>query len=89
MPWHREAPLAQRGQSAAQQPFVGYLFTDAEGEPYNALGHTKHVWIAGRCRLVEDPEDIQAFFQRRAAATGQGDAHPKGGVSSNPLATNV
>ena len=57
-------------------PLVGYLFTDAAGEPYNALGYTKNVWIAGRCILVEDSEAIDAFFQRRAAATGQGDAHP-------------
>lgn len=59
-----------------KNPRVGYLFTDAEGEPYNALGYTKNVWIAGRCELVEDPDAIQAFFHRRAAATGQGDAHP-------------
>lgn len=59
-----------------RNPIVGYLFTDAEGEPYNALGYTKNVWISGHCEIVENPDDIQAFFQRRAAATGQGDAHP-------------
>ncbi|ETX08825.1 MAG: hypothetical protein ETSY2_03080 [Candidatus Entotheonella gemina] len=57
-------------------PIVGYLFTDAEGEPYNDLGYTKNVWIAGRCEIVEEPDEIQAFFQRRLAATGIGDAHP-------------
>ncbi len=59
-----------------RQPIVGYLFTDAAGEPYNALGYTKNVWIAGCCTLIEAPEAIAAFFHRRAAATGQGDAHP-------------
>ncbi len=63
-------------QHVRRHPVVGYLFTDAEGEPYNALGYTKNVWIAGRCRLIEDPEAIQAFFRRREQATGQGDAHP-------------
>ncbi|MCZ6876170.1 MAG: pyridoxamine 5'-phosphate oxidase family protein [bacterium] len=58
-------------------PLVGYLFLDAEGEPYNALGYTKNVWVAGRCEIVDDPDEIEAFFQRRAAATGQGDAHPQ------------
>ncbi len=57
-------------------PIVGYLFTDAAGEPYNALGYTRNVWVAGRCEIVEDPAAIQAFFQRRAAVTGRGDAHP-------------
>ena len=57
-------------------PIVGYLFTEAEGEPYNDLGYTKNVWISGRCEIVEEPDEIQAFFQRRAAATGIGDAHP-------------
>ena len=58
-------------------PMVGYLFLDAEGDPYNALGYTKNVWVAGRCEIIDDPEAVQAFFQRRAAATGQGDAHPQ------------
>jgi hypothetical protein len=57
-------------------PIVGYLFTEAAGEPYNALGYTKNVWIAGCCEIIEDPEVIHAFLQRRAAATGVGDAHP-------------
>lgn len=57
-------------------PIVGYLFTDAEGEPYNDTGYTKNVWIAGRCEIVEEPDEIQAFFERRATATGIGDAHP-------------
>ncbi len=57
-------------------PIVGYLFTDAAGEPYNALGYTKNVWISGRCEISEDPDAIHAFFQRRAAATRIGDAHP-------------
>jgi len=25
---------------------------------------------------VEDPDEVAAFFERRAAATGRGDAHP-------------
>lgn len=57
-------------------PIVGYLFTDAAGEPYNDLGYTKNVWISGCCEIVEDPDAIQTFFQRRSAATGIGDAHP-------------
>ncbi len=57
-------------------PIVGYLFTDAAGEPYNALGYTKNVWISGRCEISEDSDAIHAFFQRRAAATRIGDAHP-------------
>ncbi|GIW11251.1 MAG: hypothetical protein KatS3mg061_2308 [Dehalococcoidia bacterium] len=32
--------------------------------------------MQGVCQIIDDPEEVQAFFKRREAVTGVGDNHP-------------
>jgi hypothetical protein len=57
-------------------PITGYLWVEVDGERYGRLDFPRNVWMQGRAELVEDPAEVAAFFERRAAATGRGDAHP-------------
>lgn len=54
-------------------PEVGYLWTEVN--PTDPT-RPKTVWLQGTCEIVTDPDEVAAFFARRRAATGQGDAHP-------------
>jgi hypothetical protein len=65
--------LHVKTQHVRNDPRIGYLWV---GEGRNGMEWArKHVWLEGRSQLIEDPDDVEAFFQRRKAATGQGDVH--------------
>jgi hypothetical protein len=56
-------------------PRVGYLWVDNT----NARGLAwapRNVWVEGNAELIEDPDEVGAFFARRVAAHNHGDAHP-------------
>jgi len=59
-----------------RDPIVGYLWVEVDGERYGRLQFPRNVWMQGAAELVEDPGEVAAFFERRAAATGRADAHP-------------
>jgi general stress protein 26 len=67
--------LHPKTQHIRRNPVVGYLWVDTK--PRNGIPFgPKNVWVQGRAELIEDPDEVQAFFQRRLAAHNHGDAHP-------------
>ena len=54
-------------------PQVGYLWVELNPPGDRWL---RSVWLQGICEIIEDPAEIQAFYERRRAITGFGDAHP-------------
>ena len=59
-----------------RDPVVGYLWVEVDGERYGRLQFPRNVWMQGVAELIEDPDEVAAFLERRQAATGRGDAHP-------------
>lgn len=56
-----------------RNPIVAYLFTGLEArergnDPVSA-------YVQGVAQLIEDPTEVEAFFERRAAATGRPRGH--------------
>jgi hypothetical protein len=62
-----------KNQHVRNNPQVGYLWTELHPEVDRWV---KTVWLQGTCEVIDDPEIVNAFFERRKAATGVGDNHP-------------
>jgi hypothetical protein len=62
-----------KNQHIRNNPIVGYTWTELNPDPNKWL---KTVWMQGTCEVVEDPAEVQAFFDRRETATGIGNNHP-------------
>lgn len=54
---------------------VGYLYVARGGKEGTAWA-PKNVWVTGKAELVDDPAEVQRFFERRHATHGVGDMHP-------------
>jgi general stress protein 26 len=61
-----------KNQHIRNNPQVGYLWVELNPDGSHWL---KSVWMQGNCEIVTDPAEIQAFYDRRRAVTGFGDAH--------------
>ncbi|MFN8535173.1 MAG: pyridoxamine 5'-phosphate oxidase family protein [Dehalococcoidia bacterium] len=53
-------------------PQVAYLWMES---PPTRGGRLRCVWLQGVCQVVDDPEELAAFYRRREAATGVGARH--------------
>jgi general stress protein 26 len=62
-----------KNQHIRNNPVVGYLWVELCPEPGRWL---RSVWMQGVCQIIDDPEEVQAFFKRREAVAGVGDNHP-------------
>lgn len=54
-------------------PEVAYLFTELHPAEDR---RPRSVFVQGKCDIITDADTINAFFDRRKAARGVGDAHP-------------
>jgi general stress protein 26 len=61
-----------KNQHIRNNPVVGYLWVEQCPNPGI---RPKSVWMQGLCTIVEDDDEIDAFYERRAKATGRGDRH--------------
>ena len=57
-----------------RNPIVAYLFTGLEARERG--NDPVSVYVQGVARLVEDAAEVEAFYERRAAATGRPRGHP-------------
>lgn len=64
--------LHLKNRHIRNNPVVGYLWVEQCPPPGI---RPKSVWMQGVCEIIEDPEEIAAFYRRREAATGRGDTH--------------
>jgi hypothetical protein len=62
-----------KNQHIRNNPIVAYLWVEKCPEEDRWL---KSVWMQGTCEIIEDEAEVQAFFDRREAATGVGNNHP-------------
>lgn len=67
--------LHVKTQHLRNNPIVGYLWVDKKGRGRLDWA-PRSVWMQGRAQLIDDPAEVEAFFERRKRAFGQGDAHP-------------
>lgn len=54
-------------------PEVAYLFTELNPK---VGSRPRSVFVQGKCDIIKDADTINAFFERRKAVKGMGDAHP-------------
>ncbi|MFN8534333.1 MAG: pyridoxamine 5'-phosphate oxidase family protein [Dehalococcoidia bacterium] len=54
-------------------PRVGYVWTELHPAPG---ARPRSVWMQGVCEIVDDPDEVASFYQRRVAAGGSPDGHP-------------
>ena len=61
-----------------RDPIVGYLWVGQENRKEDRLQRWNPpvVWMQGRAELITDEAEVNAFYARRAAATGKGRSHP-------------
>lgn len=57
-----------------RNPIVAYLFTGLEARERG--NDPVSVYVQGVAELVEDQAEVEAFYERRAAATGRPRGHP-------------
>jgi hypothetical protein len=62
-----------KNQHIRNNPVVAYLWVEKCPAENQWL---KSVWMQGRCEIIDDEDEVRAFFARREAATGVGDNHP-------------
>jgi hypothetical protein len=62
-----------KNQHIRNNPQVAYLWTELHPAPG---GRLRTVWMQGVCKIVDDPNEVEVFFQRRVAAGGLPDRHP-------------
>ncbi|MFN8534747.1 MAG: pyridoxamine 5'-phosphate oxidase family protein [Dehalococcoidia bacterium] len=68
--------LHVKTQHIRDNPVVGYLWVGRDGRGPGMDWAPKSVWLQGRAELIEDPAEVEAFFERRKEKLGAGDAHP-------------
>ncbi len=59
-----------------RNPVVGYLWVDRVGRRPGMEWAPKSVYVQGRAELIDDPDEVAAFFERRRKGIGVADAHP-------------
>jgi len=70
--------LQPKTEHVRRDPIVGYLWVGRESRPESPSGrwNPNVVWMQGRAELVEDQDEVNAFYARREKARGQGRGHP-------------
>ena len=70
--------IQPKSEHVRRDPIVGYLWVGRENrsDRIRDRWNPPVVWMQGRAELVEDQEEVSAFYERRVRATGGGRGHP-------------